>query len=141
MKKFMVVLLTVVVATALTNKVTAQYSIPSFDVPVIADPTTFEEMPLENVVGFGNVVHGIEPVIIETGTREERIMRVDATDKDVATTAWSNIVIYSLDNTINYGPYTVYEGNNFEINLSTDYEWGLRVVDASQGCEMSVWYD
>ncbi len=137
----MITLLLVVVATTLTSKLAAQYSIPSFDVPVIADPTTFEETPANNVIGFSNVTQGFVRVIQKSRTREIRKMNVEAKDKDVATTAWANIMIYSLDNLINYGPYTVTEGTIFEMDLSAEYEWGVEVVDASQGCELSVWYD
>ena len=135
-----IILLTVVAATALTSKLTAQYSIPSFDVPVIADPTTFEESPISNAIGFGNITMGFVPVKNPVN-REERIIVVKAIDKDVATNAWADIIIYSLDYSISYGPYTVNEGNLFEMGLSEEYEWGVEVVDASQGCEMSVWYE
>ncbi len=141
MKKFILVLLTVVVATALTTKLSAQYSIPSYDVPVIADPTTFEETPVSNAIGFGNVVRGVEEEIQDLGSRDERIILTKTIDDYESTTAWAVIIIYSLDNTINYGPYTVYEDIAFNMNLSTDYEWGVKVVDASQGCQLSVWYE
>jgi len=134
MKKFILVLLTVVVATALTSKVSAQYSIPSYDVPVIADPTTFEE------ASVSNMTMSIEP-FKNPKTREKRKVLVEAIDKDVSKGAWVSIRIYSLDNTIIYGPYLVNEGIVFEMELDADYKWGVKAIDASDNCKMSVWFE
>jgi hypothetical protein len=134
MKKFIIALLTVVVATALTTKLSAQYSIPSFNVPVIADPTTFEETPASNMT------IGIE-YFKKPNTREERKMTVKITDPGRTAIACASIIVYSLDNTIEYGPYMVYAGNPFEIMLSTDYTWGVRIIEATEDCELSVWYE
>jgi len=140
MKKLILSLLVIASVTVLTNKAYAQYAIPSFDVPVIADPTTFVEVTSSSYNATTNFTKS-NPLLQKPTSREERKLNVTIRDNDVQTTAWVGIEIYSLDESITYGPYTVYEGALFEKLLSNEYEWGVRVLTASEDCEMSVWFD
>jgi len=140
MKKLILSLLVIASVTVLTNKAYAQYAIPSFDVPVIADPTTFEEVTSSSYNATTNFTKSNTFKEKPTG-RERRKLNVTTIDNDIQTTAWASIEIYSLDGNITYGPYTVYEGAPFEKSLSEAYEWGVRVLSASESCEMSVWYN
>ncbi len=140
MKKVIMTLLVVVAATTLTTKLSAQYSIPSFNVPVIADPTTFEEAQSSNTSYNINLLL-FNPFSQKPVNREERDIIIKVKDNDSGTTAYATVEIYSLDYTYLYGPYTVYEGTNFEMPLSSEYQWGLRTIAASTGCEMDVWFE
>ena len=135
MKKLILALFIIAAITALNNKTFAQYAIPSYDVPVIADPTTFEETATQSTTSGFNLISA------NPASRGERKVNVRVIDNDMQTTASSTIEIYSLDESITYGPYTVYEETTFELLLTEEYEWGVRVLAASEGCEMSVWFD
>jgi len=140
MKKSIMTMLVVIVAITLTSKLSAQYSIPSFNVPVIGDPTTFEEV-LETSASFGstNLLYfnpfGQKPI-----NREEKKLKATTSDPNTNTTSCIMFEVYSLDGTDIYGPFTVYEGEIFEICID-EREWGIRVLTASEESEMSVWIE
>ncbi|MFK5854496.1 MAG: hypothetical protein QM503_00095 [Bacteroidota bacterium] len=138
MKKLILSLFVLVALTVLTNNAMAQYGIPSYDVPVIADPTTFEETTSYN---FTKTLSKPNPFIQKPTSRGEKMLTIIVRNQDVQTTAWVSIEIYTINESITYGPYTVYEGTPLEQSLSTEYEWGVRVLTASTGCEMSVWFN
>ncbi len=140
MKKLILSLIVIAAVTVLTNKAYAQYAIPSYDVPVVADPTTFEETSKSSSYSISPFTK-LSPFSIQPVNRGKRKLNVTTKDNDIGTTAWATIEIYSLDGNITYGPYTVYEGTPFSILLSEDYEWGVRTLDSSTDCEMSVWFD
>jgi len=140
MKKLILSLLVIASISVLTNKVYAQYAIPSYNVPIVADPTTFEEMsPSSNNFTTPTVKNSSlskKPI-----SRGERMITIKTKGYDDATTACASIEIYSLDVSTTYGPYAVYEGTPFQKLLNDDYEWGVRILFATSGCEMSVWFD
>lgn len=140
MKKVLLSLLVIAAVTVFTSSTFAQYAIPSYDVPVIADPTTFEEaVPTTSFyVSPFTKANQTNQVSVPDGRRK---LNVTTIDSNINTTAWATIEIYSLDGNITYGPYTVYEGLPFSQFLSDEYEWGVNTIDASEGCEMSVWFD
>ena len=140
MKKIILSLFVIAAVTVLTNKATAQYAIPSYDVPVVADPTTFEETSRSSSYSISPFTK-INVLSIQPVGKGERKLIVTVKDSNINTTAWVIINIYSLDGSITYGPYTVTEGIDFEKYLSTDYEWGVSTIDASVGSEMDVFFE
>ncbi len=134
MKKTIMTLLVVIAAITLTNNLSAQYSIPSYNVPVVADPTTFEEIQ-RTTVSYNN------PVSQQLGNRGRRKLIIKVKDNNSSSTATETINIYSLDGSFLFGPYTVSEGSNFEIDLDDDLDWGLCVLQATPDSEMDVWFE
>ena len=133
-------ILVVIAAITLTSKLSAQYSIPSFNVPVIADPTTFEEVP-ETSGSYGSTyLLYFNPFSHKPINREEKKLKVTTLDPNTNTTSCIMFEVYSLDGTDIYGPFTVYEGEVFEICID-EREWGIKVLEASEGSEMSVWIE
>lgn len=140
MKKLVLALFVIAAVTVLTNKLVAQNPIPSFNVPVIVNPTTFEEISnsssnLATPFSIG------ETLFSQTAGKGEVKLNIEATDKNNETTASAIVEIYSLDTELVYGPYTVVEGTIFTMFLSDKYEWGVRTLFATSGCELSTWFD
>jgi hypothetical protein len=140
MKKLILSLLVIASISVLTNKVYAQYAIPSFDVPVVADPTTFEEMSRSSN-NFTTPTAKNNSLSKKPISRGERKLNVELKSNDDKTMSSASIEIYSLDVSTTYGPYSVYEGTPFQKFLNEEYEWGVRILFATSGCEMSVWFD
>jgi len=130
MKKLVYFVLVIIASTTLTCKLSAQNPIPSFNVPVIADPTTFEENPVANFLFGANVL-----------SREERQIYIITSNRTPETTAWVVIEIYSLDGTITYSSFYVAEGDLFEQVVDGERNWGIRVLDASSESTMDVWIE
>ncbi len=124
----------------LSKSAFSQNPIPSYDVPVVADPTSFEEAPPPNRTPILKAM-GTNPFSQKPINRTEKLLKIKTKDKVTNNTAWSEFIIYSIDSNIEYGPYTNMEGTIFEKTLSSQYEWGVRVNDASSECEMDVWFD
>lgn len=101
----------------------AQYSIPSFNV----------ELNQTNLSFIGDD----EPVI---NSAEERKINVEVEDGYVNQASFAVIYIYSIDGTTELGPYTISEGNTLEVTIDKR-DWGLRVNDYLEDCELSVWID
>ena len=140
MKKLILSFLVIASISVLTNKVYAQYAIPSYDVLVVADPTTFEEMSRSSNNFTASTVKN-NSLSKKPISREEVKLNVIIKSKDDKTIASASIEIYSLDESITYGPYAVYESIPFQKFLNDNYEWGVRILFATSGCEMSVWFD
>ncbi len=137
MKKKLTILFVLLGTVLLTENLFAQNPIPSYDVPIINDPTVFEEVSPDlntSSIYFGHMVYYLS-------TMEEKKLKLEVSDRDSSTTSWLSIEVYSLDGTVEYGPFTVNEGVTFEISLSTALTWGVRVIDASVGSEVDVWFD
>jgi len=137
MKKTLTILFVLLGAVLFTENLLAQNPIPSYDVPIINDPTVFEEVSPELNISFnyfGNVIYS-------PSTREEKKLKLEVSDRDSSTTSWVTIEVYSLDGAVEYGPFTVNEGVTFQLSLSTALTWGVRVIDASVGSEVDVWFD
>ncbi|MCF8347644.1 MAG: hypothetical protein K9G61_02415 [Bacteroidales bacterium] len=137
MKKLFISSLIIFVAVFIANKLSAQNPIPSFNVPIIVDPTIFEEVVPSSSFNFNSLNLSLP----QLGSREERKLHVTTVDDVYLSTAWVTIEVYSLDGAITYGSFTVYEGTLFEISLSSDSLWGVSVIGASPGSRMSVWFD
>lgn len=137
MKKLIISSLFILVAVFIANKLSAQNPIPSFNVPIIADPTIFEEVVPSSSFNFNN----LNLSLAQPGSREERKLNVDVSDLNLLTTSWAVIEVFSLDEGVSYGPFTVYEGTTFNITLSDTFLWGVRVLDASDGSKMDVWFE
>ncbi len=133
-------MLIVVAATTLTTKLSAQNPIPSFNVPVITEPTTFEESTGDNPMSYNYFVRS-NPFSSKPMSRGERLIFVDIIDADENNTATSTFTIYSLNDYYDYGPYNVSEGTPFSMPLTDAVDWGVRVSQASQSSEMSVWFE
>ena len=137
MKKLFLNALLVIAGMMLSHNLFAQYPIPSFNVPVVVDPTIFEEINPSSGTNFNNLGYSL----IQPDSREEKKFRILAKDNNILNQAWVIIDIYSLDGSFQYGPYTVTENNIFEMTVDNNILWGIRVKDASQDCVMDVWFE
>jgi hypothetical protein len=140
MRRILLSFLIVVAVTTLTTKLSAQNPIPSFNIPVVADPTTFEESPVTSP-SSNNYFEQNNPFSQRPMSRGERWIYVETIDTDDNTTASVSFNIYSLNETHNYGPYSVNEGSPFTMQLSETEEWGLKVNQSTLNAEMSVWFE
>lgn len=140
MKNFAIKLTIIFAVILLSKSLFSQNPIPSYDVPVVMDPTSFEEVPLPNRTSIIKAIR-TNPFSQKPIIRTEKLLKIKTKDNVANNTAWSKFIIYSIDSNIEYGPYTNTEGTIFEKLLSSQYEWGVRVNDASSECEMDVWFD
>jgi len=119
------------------EKLLSQNPIPSFNVPIIIDPTVFEEVPQS----FNTLYNLLSPFPLSTKNSGEKKLVLIVTDRDLSVSSWVEIEVYSLDGAVVYGPFTVNEGVLFEMILSTSLTWGVRIIDASEGSMVDVWFD
>lgn len=120
--------------------VVAQNPIPSYDVPVIVDPTTFEEQTNSNSATYSHITFLIASNP-DKGARSEKELCIRIKDENNSTTAFSEFYIIAIDTTITYGPYYCYEGTVFTKLVSSDYLWRVMVADATSESFMDVWFD
>ena len=104
--------------------VRAQYAIPSFEVELEQENTTFEE----------------DEVLLQLESMEERQMIVKVEDESPSQSTWAIVKIYSLDGLDELGPYTVNEGTLLYVPID-EREWGVRVIDFLPGCIISAWIE
>ena len=140
MKKLLLSLFVVSLVTVLSSKVVAQYAIPSYDVLIVADPTTFEETSRSSS-SHPILVKVTNPFIQKPTSRGEKKIYINTKDLDSGTSASASVVIYSLDGTYMYGPYTVIEGTTYSMVLDDNYRWGVQTISCTEDCEMDVWFD
>lgn len=119
------------------EKMLSQNPIPSFNVPIIIDPTLFEEV----VPSFGAKANFLHNQWLSPSNRAEKKLCLNVKDRNTSYTSWVVAEVYSLDGSIIYGLFTVNEGTVFEIFLSASLTWGVRVIDASANAELDVWFD
>lgn len=110
--------------TASLSNAQEQYPIPSFNVELTGDNTTFEE------------TEGL--VLISPMTIAEKNIRIKVDDNNPQQTSWVTVIIYSLDGQDELGPYTVVEGTPLEVPVD-EREWGVMVVNYLDGAILSVW--
>ncbi len=140
MKKIIMTLLVVVAVTSLTTRLSAQYTIPSFNVPVVADPTSFEETGATNFSYGANSLVKFNHLKQKPSNREERKMKVQFERPPSKTTICATVLIYSVDGQTTLGPYPVVEGVVLEVTID-ERDWGVKVVNAINDCELSVWIE
>ena len=104
--------------------VRAQYAIPSFEVELEQENTTFEE----------------DEVLLQLESMEERQMIVKVEDESPSQSTWAIVKIYSLDGLDELGPYTVNEGTLLYVTID-EREWGVKVIDFLSGCIISTWIE
>jgi|GEM_PF-1249766 len=144
MKKVILSIILIASVAIFANTAVAQYAIPSFNVPVIADPTTFEEVTSASPSTNPELTKTLQsnPFSQKPSASDgERDLYIKVKDRDIATTASAIVEIYSLCGSITYGPYTVTEGNTLIKTLSTNYQWGVSTLSSTEGCEMDVWFE
>jgi hypothetical protein len=124
MKKILLITVFAVLLLAPFTSIEAQIEIPAYNVELTGSTITFEEN------------HPPLPFM----SAEERKLNVDAIDNSPSTTASINIIVYKLDATIVYGPYTVYEGSVFDMDIDEN-EWGVDIISYSSGAIASVWFE
>jgi hypothetical protein len=137
MKKILTILFVLLGTVLFTENLLAQNPIPSYDVPIINDPTVFEEVVLPLCTSFNCT----NLSLLAPNNREEKKLGLMVTDRDNSINSWVVIEVYSLDGGVAYGPFTVIEGVLFEMALSTSLTWGVRVTDSSEGSIVDVWFD
>jgi len=124
MKKLILILSIILIALLYPfSDLIAQYSIPSFNVELNQTNLSF--------------IADDEPVI---NSAEERKMNVLVEDQQTTQSSSATFLIYSIDGTTELGPYSVSEGNTLEVTID-ERDWGLRVSEYLEGCELSVWVD
>jgi len=106
------------------SKAQAQYPIPSYQVELAQENTTFEED--ENVELFGPLSMEESQLIIEVG------------DLNPSQASWATVIVCSLDGLDVLGPYTVMEGTPLAVNID-NREWGVKVMNYLEGAVLSVW--
>ena len=124
MKNLVVTLIVAVVVLASYSQAQAQYAIPSFDVPVVAN-TTFQDNDWSND---------------NDGIREERKLkvRVNTGTSRSDDGAWVVISVYKVGTRLQTKLITVVEGVDYTMNIDEDH-WGVKVYQASTNCLLSVW--
>ncbi len=137
MKKLLLSVLLVVAGMIFSHNLFAQYPIPSFNVPVVVDPTIFEEsIPLSSR-SFNIVSSSLkQPTNID-----EKKMIIVVKDDAIATASWVTLEVYSINGDSVFGPFQVNEGNTFMIALSITELWGVRVLNSSEECKMDIWFE
>ncbi len=140
MKKIIMTLLVVVAVTSLTTRLSAQYTIPSFNVPVVADPTSFEETGATNFSYGANSIVRFNHLKQKPSNRERRKMKVAVSKTLSKTQVLATVMVYSLDEQTTLGPYPVVEGIVLEVVID-ERDWGVKVVSAIDDCELSVWIE
>jgi len=124
MKKLILILSIILIALLYPfSDLIAQYSIPSFNAELNQTNLSF--------------IEDEEPVI---NSAEERKINVMIEDGQPSMASWVVVVIFSTDGTTELGPYLVSEGNSLEVTID-ERDWGLRVNDYLEDCELSVWID
>lgn len=138
MKNLFAILVLIIVSIALSSTVSAQYSIPAYDVEIIIEPTTFEEG------SDGSIIRNINATntnfIQAPGTDGERKMNVRVNATPPSESATARVLIYSLDGEDSFGPFTVSDESVLEQSID-ERDWGVKIVTASTGCEVSVWIE
>lgn len=134
MKNLFVFILFVVVFAA---KAYAQFPIPSYGVDVSMGTTTFEHGIMSNsfLLNDYSLKKTVDNVVMTAG--EDKI-KISVDKKDTGTPQWAIVYIYSIDGKDILGPYTVVEDETFS-QVIDERDWGVKVVDSSIGCKLSVW--
>ena len=121
MKKLFYLSIITILCLVFNTEIFAQYSIPTFDVPV--DPhTTFIMGDTDNK------------------SAEEIKLKIDITDnKRSPAIQWAIIEYYTTDGSFTSTPCLIYEGNIAEFTLDSDKTYGVRVLSNSSNAKISVW--
>lgn len=136
MKNLLIILLAISASIIFSSEAVAQYSIPSYSVEIVSDPTTFEEEATDH-----SQLLSTKPIFIQAPNgKEERKMNVRIRPISPAQSANATIEIYSLDGVDVLGPFYITDAAVFE-QVIDEREWGVRVLSASENNEMSVWID
>jgi len=139
MKKIIITSIILFAAVIFFNKLSAQNPIPAFNVPVIADPTVFEETSGTSSACF-SLSDGLPQVLKSPFNADERTLCVELERKLNKDYIWSTFMVYSLDGLTTYGPFTIFEGEVHRTTVDLRL-WGVRVVNASSDAKLSVWFD
>lgn len=139
MKKLVMTMLVVVAATTLTTKLSATNPIVSSSVLTIAEPTTFVEVREINA-SFLTTLLCFNPLSQQILSMEERKLKVKADDNETTHTAIIEVEIYSIDGLDVLGPFTVTEGEILSVDVD-EREWGVNTLGATQGAEVSFWFE
>jgi len=123
MKKLVLITIIAVFAIYPFSNASAQFAIPTYDQLLSGTSVTFEE---EHPPGVSIL--------------EERDIIIVTNDTHLSSTASAKVLLYKKGSSAQYGPYTVIEDIPFEFNIDDD-EWGVRIVENSTDCEISVWIE
>ena len=140
MRKKIMTLIIMIAATSFTTRLSAQYAIPSFNAPVVADPTSFEETTATSISFHANTLTLFNYLNHKSKNREERKMKIAANRPNSKAQLLASVIVYSLDEQTTLGPYNVEEGVILEVEID-ERDWGVKVVSAINNCELSVWIE
>lgn len=115
-------IIAILVIFPFTN-VSAQYAFQTFDQLLNGTSVTFEE---EHPPGLDIF--------------EERDIIIRTSDTQQSSTASATVLLYKKGSSEIYGPYTVAEDIPFVFSIDAD-EWGVRVVENTTDCKISVWIE
>ena len=138
MKKVTIYLTAVIALVCLTTKLSAQYSIPSYNVTIVSNPTTFVEISQINDNNNSNIS---ESVLYFADNIEKTTLIVKVKESNSSTHEWTIFEIYTLNTLTFFGTYSVCEGDIFSIELDASYDWGIRTISSSSDCIIDVYFE
>ncbi|MBU2555172.1 MAG: hypothetical protein KKF98_12005 [Bacteroidetes bacterium] len=138
MKKIIITSI-ILFSAILFNKLSAQNPIPSFNVPVIADPTVFEELIMSSAPCL-TLTKNFTEAVKRPFNVDERTVYVKADKKSSKDIEWATYIVYSLDGITTIGPITILEGEVKKTTVDMRL-WGVRVINASSDVKLSVWFE
>ncbi len=137
--KNLLFILVAFITFVISNETIAQFTIPSYNVEIVAEPTTFEESG--NQVSVFSQINHRKPLLIQTqNSDEERKIHVKVSSSDPEQSAYATVLIYSLDEEYVLGPFYVTDESILEQSID-NRDWGVEVVSASENCKISTWIE
>lgn len=135
MKNPLIILLAITAFITCSTEAIAQYAIPSYNVSIVVEPTTFKEgeIAVTNSSSKPSIFS-----LAQQNNKARRDMYVQASSSTPGEGASAVVVIYSLDGEDELGPFTVTD-QQILVQEIDEREWGVRVQNASENCEISTW--
>jgi len=125
--------------TLVSKSAFSQNPIPSYNVPVVEDPTSFEETPPPSRRSVFKTL-GTNPFSQKPVNRAKKTIYIKTKNTDNDNTAAIDVNISAIDGTITYGPYTILELETFSMELDEQKLWCVSVLQ-SEDSYMDVWFE
>lgn len=97
------------------------------------------EVPFK-YTGFHTCFNVANPLGHANFNMEERQMIAEVKDNSSDQQSSAKIIIYSIDGLDELGPFPVIEGGLLKVDID-EREWNLRVVEQTEGSEVSWWIE
>ena len=139
MKNLLIILISITALFLSNNESLAQYAIPSYNVKIVTEPTTFEESVNSLSIIIPNTHR--KPVFVQMqNSDEERKINVQVSSSTPGQSANATVQIYSLDEQDILGPFYVTDESILEQPID-NREWGIVIINSSENCKLSTWID